>query len=167
MANSWHVVHKRVRVGETALGKAVFAIRRFQKDQVIGVIQGAVIDDPEYGSSYCMDLGNDRSLEPIAPFRYLNHSCDPNAEIFSFTYGPYSSDRPNQLFLQALRPIKPGDEITIDYAWTADCAIPCLCGSTKCRGWVVDEAELAIIPPPSVQPPAAATLEPALDSTAG
>jgi uncharacterized protein len=143
MANSWHVVHKRVRVGETALGRAVFALRNFRPGQVIGVIQGAVVNDPEYGSEYCMDLGHHRSLEPIAPFRYLNHSCAPNAEIITFTYGPYATDRPSQLFLEAIRPIAPGDEITIDYAWSAECAIPCRCGSTDCRGWVVDVGQLA------------------------
>jgi len=30
---------------------------------------------------YCMDIGNGRVLEPHAPFRYVNHSCEPNCEF--------------------------------------------------------------------------------------
>jgi len=39
--------------------------------------------------------------------------------------------------------IKQGDELTIDYAWSADAAIPCGCGSKNCRGYVVSEKELS------------------------
>jgi len=145
MSNSWHVWQKRVRIGETHIGKGVFALRRFRAGQVIGVVQGIVSNDPAYGSRYCMDLGNHRTLEPIAPFRYVNHSCQPSAEIVGLAYGDRPADHANQLLLEALRDIEPGQEITIDYAWRADAAIPCLCGSAKCRGWVVDQEEIVLV----------------------
>jgi hypothetical protein len=62
-------------------------------------------------------------------------------EIFSWdeTEGDVTPDR---VWLVALRVIQPGEELTIDYAWEAEAAIPCGCGSANCRGWIVDEAEL-------------------------
>ena len=30
-----------------------------------------------------------------------------------------------------------GEELTIDYGWEAEVAIPCACNSSRCRGWVV------------------------------
>jgi hypothetical protein len=138
MSRSWHVWQNRVRVAETPLGKGVFALRRFRKEQVVGVVQGKVVEDADYGSLYCMDLGGIRSLEPIEPFRYMNHSCDPNCELFNWDYGDQDTNPPTQLFVAALRTIQPGEEITIDYAWDASAAIPCLCQSQHCRGWIVD-----------------------------
>lgn len=124
-----------VRIGRTPLGRGVFARRRFRPQQVIGVIRGQVLTDPCYASNYCMDLGDGRSLEPAAPFRFLNHSCEPNCELFSWeTNEPAPLDR---LWLQALRPIEPGEELTIDYAWPAAYTIPCGCGTGGCRGWIV------------------------------
>ena len=145
MSRSWHVWQNRVRIDDTPVGKGLFALRSFRKEQVVGVIQGRIIDDAAYGSLYCMDLGGTRSLEPIEPFRYLNHSCEPNCELFNWDYGEFHSQPPRQLFLSALRTIRLGEELTIDYAWSADAAIPCLCGSRNCRGWVVDESQLELL----------------------
>ena len=44
--------------------------------------------------------------------------------------------------LYVCRTIYPGEEITIDYGWPAVSAIPCLCGSERCRGWIVNMEEL-------------------------
>lgn len=129
-----------VRVGRTSLGRGVFALRRFRPQQVIGVIRGEVMDDPHYSSDYCMELSEGRSLEPASPFRYLNHSCQPNCEIFS-----WESDEPmplDRLWLQAVTAIEPGDELTIDYAWPAESAIPCACGAPGCRNWIVSPDQL-------------------------
>lgn len=132
-----------VRIGRTPLGRGVFARRRFRAEQVIGIVRGQVIDDPAYTSNYCMDLGKGRSLEPAAPFRFLNHSCDPNCELFSWeTDDPAPADR---LWLQALRRIEPGEELTIDYAWPVEDAIPCGCGAAVCRSWIVSMEELGVL----------------------
>jgi len=85
-----HTVH----IGRTPLGRGLFACRRFRPQQVIGVVRGQVIDDPDYSSDYCMELGEGRSLEPAAPFRYLNHGCEPNCELFCWeTDDPAPLDR--------------------------------------------------------------------------
>ena len=132
-----------IRIGRTPLGRGVFARRRFRAEQVIGVISGLVIVDPDYTSDYGMELGEGRSLEPAAPFRFLNHSCEPNCELFFWeTDEPAPLDR---LWLQALMPIEPGEELTIDYAWPAEAAIPCGCGAEGCRGWIVSVEELSAL----------------------
>ena len=59
----------------------MFSQRYFAPYEVIGEVTGEVIDDFDYCSRYCMDLGDSRCLEPDAPFRYMNHSCWPNCSI--------------------------------------------------------------------------------------
>jgi len=131
-----------VVVKTSDLGMAVYACRHFQADVNIGEITGTVIDDPDYGSEYCMTAGEGQSLEAAAPFRFLNHSCNPNCELII-----WEGDTPAdwELCLHSIRPIEPGDQLTIDYAWSVDAAIPCLCRSEKCRGWIVNESELHLI----------------------
>ncbi|MEZ6111582.1 MAG: SET domain-containing protein-lysine N-methyltransferase [Pirellulaceae bacterium] len=131
---------RSVLVARTPVGKGVFARRRYAATAIIGEIEGTYFD-PSYGSDYCMTVSGDRRLEPSPPFRYVNHSCDPNCEFdwFQVREGAASRER---VFLIALRDIRPGEELTIDYNWPAAGAIPCRCQSTNCRGWIVDPAQL-------------------------
>jgi hypothetical protein len=46
------------------------------------------------------------------------------------------------VLIGARQAIQPGQELTIDYAWPANAAIPCLCQSKSCRGWIVAAKEL-------------------------
>ena len=58
-----------------------------------------------------------------------NHSCNPNAAIFS--------DRQGRI--QCTRAIAPGDEVTIFYGWVSHNEPdrdPCHCGSSNCRGFI-------------------------------
>ncbi len=130
-----------VRVGPARFGLGVFAERVIVPDEIIGEVTGTIVHKVGYGSEYCIDLDTGRALEPDAPFRYVNHSCDPNCEIFSWDEAD-GDITPDRIWLTALRVIRPGEELTIDYAWEAEAAIPCGCGSANCRGWIVDEAEL-------------------------
>ncbi len=41
--------------------------------------------------------------------------------------------------------VHAGEELTIDYGWPAEVAIPCLCGSRHCRGWIVDPDEVELL----------------------
>lgn len=128
-----------VRIKKTHVGNGVFATRPYRKDQVIGQMTGSVITDDNYDPDYVVDLGKAGVLEPAPPFRFLNHSCQPNAALIEYDAEP--GDNPT-MWVEALRAIQPGAQITIDYGWPADSAIPCLCGAAKCRGWVVAESEL-------------------------
>ncbi|MGD0051361.1 MAG: SET domain-containing protein [Vulcanimicrobiaceae bacterium] len=59
---------------------------------------------------------------------YINHSCRPNA--FMQTYG-------QRLLVLALRAIRPGEEITIDYVDTYHSDRKrCGCGVGGCRGTI-------------------------------
>ena len=70
--------------------------------------------------------------------RFINHSCDPNCEAVI-------EDR--RVFLDALRTIRPGDELSYDYAYDRDDAsvsgkeaekqYPCHCGTENCRGTIL------------------------------
>jgi hypothetical protein len=58
-----------------------------------------------------------------------NHSCAPNAAIFSDGAGR----------IQCTKPIAPGDEVTVFYGWVTmnePERDPCLCGSPQCRGTI-------------------------------
>lgn len=138
------VAREWVRVGKVPFGKGVFAKFDIPKGTVIGLVGGRVIDDPEYASSYGIDLGDTKTLEPIAPFRYLNHCCTPNSClcIHDVDYED-GTPAPAEVTVEALCDIPKGDQVTIDYKWSAYGAIKCLCGSPACRGWVVAEEELS------------------------
>lgn len=137
-------VESLVRVGRVTFGKGVFAQKSIEKGVIVGQVSGRVIDDPNYATSYCIDLGGSFSLEPRAPFRYLNHCCTPNCRLV-LTECEYEdgTPAPSEVHVEALTAIVEGAELTIDYAWSAEGAIPCLCGSVECRGWVVDKSELS------------------------
>jgi len=137
-----------VRVGPSKIGLGVFAGRRFKPLDMIGRIHGKRIDDPEHESDYFIELDQRHGLEPSAPFRYLNHSCQPNAALIKVE-PEHEDDAPGEteIWVEALAQIEPGEELTIDYGWLADAAIPCRCGSPNCRGWIVAEGELQRVVP--------------------
>jgi hypothetical protein len=138
MAAGWN----SVEVKATHVGRGVFAGVPFEAEEVIDEVLGQVIDGAAYASDYGIDLGPATTLEPAEPFRYLNHSCEPNCELVLWKYQRVRNRRYHRLWLQALRPIAAGEELTIDYSWPAPDAIPCACGSSNCRGWIVASDEV-------------------------
>jgi uncharacterized protein len=86
-----------------------------------------------------MELG-DWALEPVPPFRYLNHSCRPNCALVEVESEDDSGTL--ELWLQIEEDIVPGEELRIDYAWPARVATPCSCGCPNCRTWIVAANEL-------------------------
>lgn len=134
---------RTVKVLESPNGKGVYAQKAIKKDDVIGKVQGIITTDDEIDPHYLMELDNDKLLIPKGTFRYLNHSCNPNCELFCWEdeeLDPETDTRP--LYVSALKSIAKGKQLTIDYSWPADFAIPCNCKSKKCRGWIVDPNEL-------------------------
>ena len=114
---------------------------------MVGEITGEVTEDEDYDSEYCFDVGDGQTLEPEAPFRFLNHCCEPNCE-FDYFSAPDESGRfyRKRAFLVTLRDVLAGEELRIDYHWPAVDAIKCGCGSLSCRGWVVCEDEVGEVP---------------------
>lgn len=68
--------------------------------------------------------------------KYINHSCDPNCEAV---------DEEGRIFVEAIKNIQPGVELTFDYAFEMDddCTeeekkfYVCHCGTKKCRGTIL------------------------------
>lgn len=64
--------------------------------------------------------------------RLINHSCDPNCE---------TEDNDNFIWIEAMRDIKKGEEITYNYGYDLENYYDhiCKCGSDNCVGYVVAE----------------------------
>jgi uncharacterized protein len=137
-----------IRIAPAKYGLGLYTTRVMVAEEVLGRVEGEIICDPHYQSDYAIELYDDYSLEPAAPFRYLNHACDPNCQ---FTQYDIVNDDDEilraEILVETLRPIMPGEQLTIDYAWPASGAIPCGCESHNCRGWVVAEEELVDLEP--------------------
>lgn len=135
-----------VTIAPAQYGLGLFAARNFSMGDQIGWMEGFILRDSEYSSDYAVDLGDDYSLEPDGSYRYLNHSCEPNCELYLIEeteeLGPLLLPR---VSVEAIREIIIGEQLTIDYGWPADAAIPCGCGSKQCRGWVVSAEELHLV----------------------
>lgn len=138
-------VPESVRVGQATYGKGVYARLRFKKGATVGEVTGTVIEVAGYDSNYCIDLGGSRRLEPITPFRFINHSCTPNCQFTWYEPQSETDPLPNSVWVEAIRTIEPGEELTIDYSWPAENAIRCGCRSPRCRGWIVDPTELVLL----------------------
>lgn len=70
--------------------------------------------------------------------RFINHSCDPNCE---------SEIEKGRVFIDAIKPIRKGEELTYDYAYGRDGTetkedvtgvYGCRCGAKKCRGTILE-----------------------------
>lgn len=129
--------YRHLHIQDTPYGKGVFAKRLIKKGEEVGMIGGEVYDENDFDSDYCMDLGHELVIEPRNVFRRMNHSCKPNCELVALEEAD-----DYRIFVEAIRKIETGDQLTIDYAWPADHAIPCLCSAKKCRGWIVHPDEL-------------------------
>ena len=86
-------------------------------------------------SKICIDAtvtGNDA--------RYINHSCDPNCE---------SEIVRGRVFIQAIRDIAAGEELSYDYAYERngeetdedEARYRCLCGTPPCRGSIMESMD--------------------------
>lgn len=136
-------IRGKLEVRPARYGLGVFAVKPLPAAASLGRVRGKLHPGADYGSEYCIELDMALSLEPHAPFRFLNHSCQPNCELVLVTpeEDPDSSGRP-EIWVETLRAIEPGQQLTIDYGWTAEAAIPCGCGVPQCRGWIVSPDEV-------------------------
>jgi SET domain-containing protein len=58
----------------------------------------------------------------------INHSCDPNL---------YSWISHDHILYMSKRPIRKGEELTVDYRFDADVErVACTCGARNCRGTI-------------------------------
>jgi SET domain-containing protein len=127
-------------VRSTIDGYGVVASRPFAAGEVIAEVDGVPWHAEEsVDDRYSLKITDDLLFDMVDQTRWINHSCDPNAEIDSEVD---DRGRPSARIV-AIRPIGIGEEILYDYAFPAYLAEPCCCGSPQCRGAIVDEDEVS------------------------
>lgn len=131
-----------IKLGDTPYGRGVFASKKIKGGMPVGKIEGEFHPDKKYDSEYCMSF-NDGALEPEEPYRFVNHSCEPNCELVELVVADQNSGKVfHELWIYALTDIKRDEQLTLDYAWPYTDAIECQCGSPNCRGWIVAANEV-------------------------
>ena len=119
-------------------GRGLFAARAIRKGEIVSIRGGHILDRraqarPRKPAGYWgypiadgFVLGPLTRRETESVMMFLNHSCEPNVGI------------QGQILFVAMRNIRPGEELTIDYAMFGGDAKPmrCQCNAASCRGVV-------------------------------
>lgn len=121
---------KKYIIGKSDInGKGIILAKDVKKDEVILIFKGKEVCYTEgvwWRGPNWLQVGYVRWIkpEPGAVGNYLNHSCNPTAGIHG----------KNKIV--ATRPLKKGEEVTIDYALSETYPLwhmRCRCGSANCR----------------------------------
>ena len=100
-----------VTVGEGPHGRGVFATRAFAKGEVVESCPTVELADADVTgrlNDYVFSSVTEGDLLLVLGYGMLyNHSAKPNVE--------YLQDEPTTIVFRALRSVRPGDELTIDY----------------------------------------------------
>ena len=134
----WREIYAALYVAPSGLvGKGLFAGTRIPARAKIGEFEGEAI-----GLREARRRARGRRIVAIVElerhaldatrsrrgFRFINHSCAPNT-FFRCT--------PERAEIYALRAIRPGEELTVDYGESQhDGKLPCRCGAAACRGFI-------------------------------
>lgn len=125
-----------LQVKRSSAGLGLFATRPFKKGERIIEYFGRVISkEEEYtsNSKYLFEVNSKKTIDGTQRdnfARYINHSCKPNCE-------------PNivkgRVWIDALRAIKPGEELTYDYGeeYVNEHIKPFGCRCAKCAAKVI------------------------------
>ncbi len=111
-------------------GMGVITYRDFDEGELVAHMAGEIIHDIRQHS---LQIDETRHLYDTHFSGYFLHSCDPNITL----------DMKN-LTVHALRPIKAGEFLYMDYAETEAVLykqFPCSCGAPNCRGWITGHSE--------------------------
>ncbi len=134
----------------TIQGRGAFATRRIQRGDRIAEYTGERItwkeadrryDDAAMGRHHTFLFALTRRTVIDAAVggndsRLINHSCAPNSE---------ATIEDGRIYIEALRDIRPGEELTYDYAFERDAnttdederLYACRCGAANCRGTIL------------------------------
>jgi hypothetical protein len=137
--NSFLSLKCEVRTADDRGGYTVIAREPIAKGELIVVWSGTLVDSSELATlpasvkRHSLQVEDDHylvSLTDCEPPDYVNHSCAPNAGLSG------------QIGLIAMRDIRPGEEVTYDYAMSDGSPydeFDCCCGAEQCRGRVTGE----------------------------
>lgn len=101
-----------IRVGRSSAGLGLFTTRHFKKGERIIEYVGRTLSKGEKYTSrskYLFEVNSRKTIDGMARSnfaRYINHSCTPNCEP-TISHG--------RVFIDAVKAVKPKDEITYDY----------------------------------------------------
>ena len=125
---------KNVTVLKSRFGRGLFAARPINEGERVFSFTGRVIPLASVcamgeGECYPLQIANGYYLDLDAPWKFMNHSCEPNCGIV------------HDFDMVALKPVLPGEELFFDYSTTMferNWKMQCHCGSKACRGEVDD-----------------------------
>ncbi len=125
--------------------KGLYASCNIKKGTKIIEYKGKIISvkksktDPKFDNEkaiYLFNINKRFDLDGDFKFntaRLINHSCDPNCEVFGEGL---------KVWVYAMKDIRKGDELSYDYGFSYDenfRQFPCNCRSKKCVGYIVRE----------------------------
>ncbi len=123
--------NKKLEIKQSGInGKGLFATQEIKKGELIGYIKGNLKFQPNKNKKISLEnpnwvgLAEDKWIDPIKPFVFWNHSCSPSSGING------------SVSVCALRNIKAGEEVTVDYAITEVDTLwemQCSCHEKNCR----------------------------------
>jgi SET domain-containing protein len=135
-------------------GYGVFAARRIRKGTTVMEYLGDRVSHAQADSRYEDKDPNDNHTFLFTvdaktvidagvngnEARYINHGCDPNCESTAIN---------KRIFIEAIRTIQPGEELSYDYqiqrdsddAPNVDEIYACRCGTKNCRGTMLEGAK--------------------------
>jgi uncharacterized protein len=120
-------------------GYGVIAERPFTEDEIVAEVDGVAWREGDgVDDRYSLKITDDLYFDMVDQTRWINHSCEPNCDV---DVGVDQDGHPWARIV-AQRSIRKGEEITYDYAFPAHLAEPCRCGSSNCRGAIVDEDQV-------------------------
>jgi len=116
-------------------GRGLFARKAIRKGEIVSVRGGHILSRQmarrrrKPAGYWGYPIADDFVLAPLTKrevdsvMMFLNHSCEPNVGI------------QGQILFVAMRPIRAGEELTIDYAMFGANAkrMRCACGAASCR----------------------------------
>jgi SET domain-containing protein len=133
-------------------GAGVFALRALRAKEVIGRYAGRRYGPEEFDAAwnnhltYLFGLSDGSVIDGAQggnATRHINHSCAPNLEAIE------RRDKAGKLEIavRALRAVRAGEELFIDYALVTDGDdprdYPCACGAERCRGTLAAPVAIA------------------------
>lgn len=142
---------RRIVVRQSPIhGRGVFATRAIRAGERIIEYRGARIPRAEAivrdtpGHTFLFTVNADWVIdggERGNSARWINHGCEPNCAAMTWV-DVNGDERRDRVYVEALRDIRRGEELTFDYAielpvpHTAARARewPCRCGAPTCRG---------------------------------
>ena len=129
-------------------GRGAFAIRKIAKGERLIEYKGERITwqqaerrypiDPVPYHTFLFEIGDGTMCIDAARggsvAKWINHACNPNCEAVE--------DEDERIFIEAVRAIRPGEELTYDYNFILEVRhtpaqkklFPCWCGAKGCRG---------------------------------